>query len=102
MYGREKLTIKNLFSNVCFHQKMLSNQKAWTFTPPENLPGKGLKHTSTRENWRFSAVRKNGELSLNLPSKQKSRPEVRSAENRKNGRGGGGRTRDFLLPKQTR
>ena len=49
MYGREKLTIKNLFSNVCFHQKMLSNQKAWTFTPPKNLPGEGLKHTFIRE-----------------------------------------------------
>ena len=38
----------------------------------------------------------------NQPQKRKNRPEVRSAENRKNGRGGGGRTRDFLLPKQTR
>ena len=59
MYGREKLTIKNLFSNVCFHQKMLSNQKAWTFTPPENLPGEGLKHTFIREKWRFSAFGQN-------------------------------------------
>ena len=59
MYGREKLTIKGRFFNVCFLQKMLSRPKDRSFTHPENLPGEGLKHTSTRENWRFSAVREN-------------------------------------------
>ena len=59
MYDREKLTIKDLFPNVCFHQKMLSNQKAWTFTPPEILPGEGLKHTSIREKRGFSAFGQN-------------------------------------------
>ncbi len=38
----------------------------------------------------------------NQPQKRKNRPEVRSAENRKNGRGSEIRTRDLLLPKQTR
>ena len=55
MYDREKLTIKGQFPNVCFHQKMLSNQKAWTFTSPENLATDGLKHTSIREKRGFSA-----------------------------------------------
>ena len=45
----------------------------------------------------------NGPISpQNQPQKRKNRPEVRSAENRKNGRGRGIRTHDFLLPKQTR
>ena len=28
-------------------------------TPPENLPGEGLKHTFIREKWRFSAFGQN-------------------------------------------
>ena len=60
MYGREKLTIKGRFFNVCFLQKMLSRPKDLSFTPPENLPGEGLNHTFIREKWRFSAVGGNG------------------------------------------
>ncbi len=39
------MTIKARFSDVCFRQKMLSRPKDRSFTPPENLPGEGLKHT---------------------------------------------------------
>ena len=55
MYGREKLTIKGRFFNVCFLKKKLSGPKDRSFTPPENLPGESLKHTFIREKWRFSA-----------------------------------------------
>ena len=41
--------------DVCFLQKMLSRPKDRSFTPPENLPGEGLKHTYIREKRRFSA-----------------------------------------------
>ncbi len=87
MYGREKLTIKGRFFNVCFLKKKLSGPKDRSFTPPENLPGEGLKHTFIREKWRFSAIGGNGGLSSNLPPKRKNRPEDRSAENFQNGRG---------------
>ena len=97
MYGREKLTIKNLFSNVCFHQKMLSNQKAWTFTHSENLPGKDLKHTSIRENRRFSAVRKNGGVELKITPETKKRSEARAAENLENGPRGWKKTVDHFF-----
>lgn len=93
MYGREKLTIKGRFFNVCFLKKKLSGPKDRSFTPPENLPGEGLKHTFIREKWRFSAVGGNGGLSSNLPPKRKNRPEDRSVENFENGGGGGSRTR---------
>ena len=94
MYGREKLTIKGRFFNVCFLKKKLSGPKDRSFTPPENLPGEGLKHTFIREKWRFSAVGGNGGLSSNLPPKRKNRPEDRSVENFENG-GGGGSARHF-------
>ena len=71
--------------DVCFHQKMLSGPKDRSFTPPENLPGEGLKHTFIREKWRFSAVGQKRELSSNLPPKRKNRPEDWSAENFENG-----------------
>ena len=76
MYGREKLTIKGRLFNVCFLQKMLSRLKDWSFTPPENLPGEGLKHTFIR-----LCFRAKRELSSNLPQKRENRPEDRSAEN---------------------
>ena len=89
MYDREKLTIKGQFPNVCFHQKMLSNQKAWTFTPPGEFTGRRSEthlHKRKVEILRFRAKR---ELSSNLPPKRKNRPEDRSAENFQNGRGTG-------------
>ena len=76
---------------MCFLQKMLSRPKDRSFTPPENLPGEGLKHTFIRETHlhkrkveilRFRAKR---ELSSNLPPKRKNRPEDWSAENFENG-----------------
>ena len=59
MYNREKLTIKGRASRRVFPQKMLSGPKDRSFTPPENLPGEGLKHTFIREKWRFSAFGQN-------------------------------------------
>ena len=55
-----------------------------------------------RKQWILSGAANGPIPPQNQPQKRKSRPEVRSAENFQNGRGGGGRTRDFLLPKQTR
>ena len=40
MYGREKLTIKGRFSDVCFRQKMLSGPKDRSFTPPGEFTGR--------------------------------------------------------------
>ena len=99
MYDGKKLTIKGRFSDVCFRQKMLSRPKDRSFTPPENLPGEGLKHTFIREKWRFSAVGGNGGLSSNLPPKRKSRPEDRSAEKQKNGGRHETRTHDLCRVK---
>ena len=72
MYGREKLTIKGRFFDVCFRQKMLSRPKDRSFTPPENLPGEGLNHTFIREKWRFSAVRKMGRWAQIYPQNEKT------------------------------
>ena len=98
MYGREKLTIKGRFFDVCFLQKMLSRPKDRSFTPPENLPGEGLNHTFIREKWRILRFRTKRELSSNLPPKRKNRPEDRSAENQENGRGDWIRTSDLYVP----
>ena len=78
MYDREKLTIKGRFFNVCFLKKMLSRPKDRSFTPPENLPGEGLKHTFIREKWRFSAVGGNGggELKFTPETKKPTRRPV--------------------------
>ena len=72
MYGREKLTIKGRFFNVCFLQKMLSRPKDRSFTPPENLPGEGLKHTFIREKWRFSAFGQNASWAQIYPRNEKT------------------------------
>ena len=72
MYGREKLTIKGRFSDVCFRQKMLSRPKDRSFTPPENLPGEGLKHTFIREKWRFSAFGQNASWAQIYPQNEKT------------------------------
>ena len=72
MYGREKLTIKGRFFNVCFLQKMLSRPKDRSFTPPENLPGEGLKHTFIREKWRFSAFGQNASWAQIYPQNEKT------------------------------
>lgn len=58
--------------DVCFLQKMLSRPKDRSFTPPENLPGEGLKHTFIREKWRFSAVRKMGRWAQIYPQNEKT------------------------------
>ena len=72
MYGREKLTIKGRFFDVCFLQKMLSRPKDRSFTPPENLPGEGLKHTFIREKWRFSAFGQNASWAQIYPRNEKT------------------------------
>ena len=72
MYDRKKLTIKGRFSDVCFLQKMLSRPKDRSFTPPENLPGEGLKHTFIREKWRFSAVGQNASWAQIYPRNEKT------------------------------
>ena len=72
MYDRKKLTIKSRFLDVCFRQKMLSGPKDRSFTPPENLPGEGLKHTFIREKRRFSAVRKMGRWAQIYPQNEKT------------------------------
>ncbi len=51
--------INGRFPNVCFLPKMRSGPKDRSLTPPENLPGEGLKHTFIREKWRFSAFGQN-------------------------------------------
>ena len=71
MYDRKKLTIKGRFSDVCFRQKMLSRPKDRSFTPPENLPGEGLKHTFIREKWRFSAFGQNASWAQIYPRNKK-------------------------------
>ena len=78
---QKKMTIKGRFSDVCFRQKMLSRPKDRSFTPPENLPGEGLKHTFIREKWRFSAFGQNASWAQIYPQNEKNRPEDRSAEN---------------------
>ena len=72
MYDRKKLTIKGRFSDVCFRQKMLSRPKDRSFTPPENLPGEGLKHTFIREKWRFSAFGQNASWAQIYPRNEKT------------------------------
>lgn len=51
MYSREKLTIKGRASQRVFPSKnaLQTKKDRWSFTPPENLPGEGLKHTFIRE-----------------------------------------------------
>ena len=75
MYDRKKLTIKGRFSDVCFRQKMLSGPKDRSFTPPENLPGEGLKHTFIREKWRFSAFGQNASWAQIYPQNEKTDAE---------------------------
>ena len=58
--------------DVCFHQKMLSGPKDRSFTPPENLPGEGLKHTFIREKWRFSAFGQNASWAQIYPQNEKT------------------------------
>ena len=70
MYDRKKLTIKGRFSDVCFRQKMLSRPKDRSFTPPENLPGEGLKFI--REKWRFSAFGQNASWAQIYPQNEKT------------------------------
>ena len=72
MYDRKKLTIKGRFSDVCFRQKMLSRPKDRSFTPPENLPGEGLKHTFIREKRRFSAFGQNASWAQIYPRNEKT------------------------------
>ena len=72
MYDRKKLTIKSRFLDVCFRQKMLSRPKDRSFTPPENLPGEGLKHTFIREKWRFSAFGQNASWAQIYPRNEKT------------------------------
>lgn len=72
MYDRKKMTIKGRFSDVCFRQKMLSGPKDRSFTPPENLPGEGLKHTFIREKWRFSAFGQNASWAQIYPQNEKN------------------------------
>ena len=58
--------------DVCFLQKMLSRPKDRSFTPPENLPGEGLKHTFIREKWRFSAFGQNASWAQIYPQNEKT------------------------------
>ena len=69
---QKKMTIKGRFSDVCFRQKMLSRPKDRSFTPPENLPGEGLKHTFIREKWRFSAFGQNASWAQIYPQNEKT------------------------------
>ena len=67
MYSREKLTIKGRASRRVFPSKNALRTKRLVFYAPGEFTGRWSEHTSMRENWRFIAVRKNGELSSNLP-----------------------------------
>ena len=58
--------------DVCFLQKMLSRPKDRSFTPPENLPGEGLKHTFIREKWRFSTFGQNASWAQIYPQNEKT------------------------------
>ena len=69
---QKKMTIKGRFFDVCFLQKMLSRPKDRSFTPPENLPGEGLKHTFIREKWRFSAFGQNASWAQIYPRNEKT------------------------------
>ena len=87
MYSREKWTIKGRASRRVFPPKNALQTKRPVFYSPGEFTGRGSEthlHKRKEEILRFRAKR---ELSSNLPQKQKSRPEERSTENRKNGRG---------------
>ena len=87
MYSREKLTIKGRASRRVFPSKNALQTKRPVFYSPGEFTGRGSEthlHKRKVEILRFRAKR---ELSSNLPPKRKNRPEDRSAENQKNGRG---------------
>lgn len=87
MYGREKLTIKGRFFNVCFLQKNALQTKRPVFYSPGEFTGRGSEPHLHKRKVEILRCQENGALSSNLPPKRKNRPEDRSAENLENGRG---------------
>ena len=69
---QKKIDDQRSFFRRVFPSKNALRTKRPVFYSPGEFTGRWSEHTSMRENWRFIAVRKNGELSSNLPWKRKN------------------------------